>query len=70
MEGELLRIATLLAGRLVSGGKVLSCSALRDTLNGFPSSHKRKEKEASSSWDSCEGRREILEAGRSPPRLK
>lgn len=67
MEGELLRIATLLAGRLVSGGKV---SAPRDTLNGFPSSHKRKEKKASSSWDSCEGRRGILEDGRSPPRLK
>lgn len=45
MEGELLRIATLLAGRLVSGGKVLlaSCLVPRDTLDGFPSSHKRKE---------------------------
>lgn len=69
MEGECLRIATLLAGALVSGGEVLSCSAPRDTLNVFPSSHKTREKEASSSWDSFEGRRGILEDGRSPPRL-
>jgi hypothetical protein len=44
MEEGLLRTATLLAGSLVSGGKVFlaSCSVPRDTLNGFPSSHKRK----------------------------
>lgn len=43
LEEGLLRIATPLAGRLESGGKLLPCSVPRDTSNGFPSSHKRKQ---------------------------